>query len=112
MAYYKFFIGNEVYVSSIYKKAEQTDDSVVMLKDGRVGRINLVFKKGTTVSLLLKILHVENVYQFPEQIKMISSKTADDFEIVPAENVIKKMICIATSKETYLSELPNPYEGD
>lgn len=112
MAYYKFFSGNDVYFSSTYKKAEQTDDSVVMLKDGRIGRINLVFKMGVTVSLLLKILHVEQVYQFPKHIKMISRKTTDKFEIVPADNVHKKMICIATSKETYLSELPNPYEGD
>lgn len=112
MAYYKFFYGNDVFFSTTYKRAEQTDDTVVLLKDERIGRISLVFKKERAVSLLLKILQVGKVQQFPEHLKKIIKNVADKFEIVPAGNVLKKLVLITTTKESYISELPNQYEGD
>lgn len=112
MAYYKFFYGNDVYFSSTYKKAEQTDDTVVLLKDGRICRINLIFKTEAVVSLLLRILEVEHVDRLPDHILRVKKCTTDMFEVVPAENILKKLILISTTKESYTSELPNNFEGD
>lgn len=112
MAYYKFFHDNDVHFSTEYKRAAQTDDTMVQLKDERIGRINLIFKEKGTVSLLLKIFEIERVQQFPEHIKKISKNIEDRFEIVPAEDILQKLILITTAKESYVSELPNPYEGD
>lgn len=112
LAYYKFFYGNDVYFSSSYKRATQTDDSVVLLKDGRIGRISLIFKMGTTISLLLKMLAVEKVDQLPEHILRVTKSIIDKFEVVPAENISKKLLFISTTKDSFTSELPNPFEGD
>lgn len=85
---------------------------MVLLKDKRIAQIYLIFKENRTVSLLLKILETERVQQFPEHLKKISKNIPDKFEIVTAEDVLQKLIIITTSKENYVSELPNHYEGD
>lgn len=112
MAYYKFFFGNDVYFSTTYGRAVTTDDTTVLLKDGRVGQIQLIFKQNGAVLILLKILEIERVQTFPEHIQKISKGIPDKFEVVSAEEVAKKLLRITTIKENYISELPNSYEGD
>lgn len=112
MAYYKFFYGNDVYYSSTYERAEQTNDTVVLLKNGQIGQIRLIFIDKECVYVLLKILSVEAVDQFPSHIKKVCRNVVEGFLVVPAEDILLKLLLISTVKENYLSELPNQFEGD
>lgn len=112
MCYYKFFFKNNIYFSSTYLRAKQTNDTVVMLNDKRVGTISLIFECGGKVSLLIKILHVEQVQNFPTHIRKIRPDATDHVVKVSAEEISQKLLLITTAKEQYISELPNQYEGD
>lgn len=116
LAYFKFFYGNDVYFSSTYKRAEQTNDTMVLLKDERIGQIRLIFQEETTVFVLLKIFKIESVPLFPKHFKKICNKIDDEeddeFAKVSAEQVFKKLLLISTVNGNYLSELPNHFEGD
>lgn len=112
MAYFKFFYGNDVYFSSTYKRAEQTNDTMVLLKDERVGEIRLIFQEEETVFIVLKIFKTESVPQYPQHIKKMCKNIDDEFVKVPAEDVSQKLLLISTVNENYLSELPNQFEGD
>lgn len=112
MAYFKFFYKNDIYFSSTYKRAEQTNDTIVLLKDERIGVVNLIFVDNEIVSLLLKILQVEPVHKFPMHIKKIRLNVADEYVVVHAEEVNQKLLIISTSNESYVSKLPNQFEGD
>ncbi|KAJ6647760.1 hypothetical protein Bhyg_02983, partial [Pseudolycoriella hygida] len=48
-AYHKFFYENDVYYSTSYKRAEQTNDTVIMLKDQTVGQVELIFNDDEAV---------------------------------------------------------------
>lgn len=112
LAYYKFFYINNVYLSSTYKRAEQTNDTIVILKDKRIGVISLIFRDDEKVSILLKLLHVEPVPKFPVHIKKLCVNVEDEFVTVDAEEIIQKLLLISTRNVNYLSELPNQFEGD
>lgn len=112
MAYFKFFYGNDVYFSSTYKRAEQTNDTMVLLKDKRVGQISLIFQEDKTVFIVLKIIKTESVPKYPKHINKMCKNIVDEFVKVPAEDVSQKLLLISTVNENYLSELPNQFEGD
>lgn len=112
MAYHKFFHDNDVYYSITYKRAEQTNDTLVLMKDQSTGQIVLIFNDEGVVFLLVKILKTEPVHQFPAHIKKICKNSTDEFIIVRAEDVLEKLLLISTKNENYLSRLPNQYEGD
>lgn len=112
MACYKFFYGNDVYYSVTYERAVQTDDTMVLLKNGQIGQIRLIFVDKECVYVLLKILSVESVDQFPSHIQKVCRNVVETFLVVPAENILLKLLLISTVKESYLSELPNQFEGD
>ncbi len=112
MAHHKFFYGNDIFFSVTYQKAEQTDDTVVILKDQRIGIISLIFIETGSVCLLLQIIEVERVPNFPSHIKKICKSTVDSFENVQAEDILRKLLIISTMNERFITELPNQYEGD
>lgn len=112
MAYFKSFYENDVYFSTTYKRAEQTNDTVVLLKDKRVGQITLIFQENETVFILLKMFKTESVPQFPKHFTKICKNVEDEFDKVPAEEISQKLLLISTVSENYLSELPNQFEGD
>lgn len=111
-AYYKFFYGNDVFLSTSYKKAKQTDDTTVMLKDKRVGKISLIFKEEESVFLLLQMLDTERVPHFPSHIEKVSMKDEYRFEKIPAEDIQQKLLFISTLKENFITKIPNHYECD
>lgn len=112
MAYHKLFYGNDIFYSVTYQRAEQTDDTVVLLKGGCIGRISLIYEGTESVFLLLKVLEVQRVPNFPMHIKKVCKNKDDKFEIVRAENISQKLLLISTVNESYVTELPNQFEGD
>lgn len=112
MAYNKFFYGNDIFYSVTYKRAEQTDNTVVILKDQRIGIISLIFKETDSVFVLLKMLQTERVPNFPTHIKKICKNNVDVFKKIPAEEILQKLLLISTETESFITELPNQYEGD
>lgn len=112
MAYHKFFYGNDIFFSVTYEKAEQTDDTVVVLNDQRIGIISLIFIESESVFLLLQMIETERVPHFPLHIKKVCRKKVDSFEKVKAEDVLRKLLFISTVNESFITDLPNQYEGD
>ena len=111
-AYYKFYHDNDVYYSTTYKRAEQSNDTVVLLRDQTIGQIVLIFIGDGVVSILVKVLISEPVNKFPEHIKRIRRNLPEEFVIARADEVMEKLLLISTTSESYVSRLPNQYEGD
>ena len=111
-AHHKFFYDNDVYYSTTYKRAEQSNDTIVLLKDQTVGQIVLIFTDDGVVSMLVKIMIVEAINKFPAHIQKIRRSLTDEFVAVRADEVLEKMLLISTTNESYVSRLPNHYEGD
>lgn len=112
MAYHKLFYGNNIFFSTTYEKAEQTNDTVVILKDKRIGVISLIFEERESVFMILKMLKTERVSNFPAHIKKVCKNKEDNFEKVSAESILQKLLLISTIDECFVTELPNQYEGD
>lgn len=111
VAYNKFFYSNDVFYSSFYKQAKQTNDTVVCLNDGRFGYIVVIYEKDEKVYILLKIIFVDAVL-CPNHLKRITENQIDTYANIPADEVKEKCLIVNTSTESYISMLPNRFESD
>ncbi len=113
--YKKFFFSHDVFYSTSYRSSAereiQTNDTVVILKNGSIGQITRIYIHEEVVYVLLQKLSVESVASFPRHIKKVLTNTRD-FESVRADEIAEKMVLMSTSKETYVSHIPNRIEGD
>lgn len=83
-----------------------------MLKDKRVGIISLIFKENESVFMLLQMLDIESVPQFPSHVKKVSMNNERFFEKVPAEDILEKLVMISTVKVSFVTSIPNRFECD
>lgn len=112
LAYNKFFYLNDIFYSTFYKRAKQTNDSVVCLNDGRLGQIVSIYENAENeVYILLKIIIVEAV-PCPNHLKRISQTQVDTYATARADDVKEKCLIINISTESYISVLPNRFESD
>lgn len=109
--YKKFFYLNDIFYSTSYKISTKTNDTVVCLRDESYGQITRIYVKNGTVYLLLKKFCVEAAQYLPVQMKKVSLRNST-LQSVPVHEVSEKCILISTSKETYVSKLPNRIESD
>lgn len=111
LAYHKFCYSNDIYYSTFYKRAKQTNDSIICSKDGRFGEIVVIYENAETVYILLKIIFVE-VVPCPKHLKRITETQVDTYATIRADEVKEKCLIINTSTESYISTLPNKFESD
>lgn len=111
-AYMKFFHLDDIFYSTFYKRAKQTNDTVVCLNDGRFGEIVVIFENSDNqVSVLVKLLYVENVPGLIHM-KRIDQTQICTYTTVLANEVKEKCLIINSVKESYVSTLPNRFESD
>lgn len=114
--YKKFILNNDIYYSSSYKRAEQTNDTRVKLNDGTYCQIDLILELDGVVYLLVTTfdticnstitgIHVNSHLKLCE-ISSINKKC------VPISNILKKCIFISTSNFIVITEFPNRIECD
>lgn len=112
VAYNKFFYLNDVFYSAFYKRAKQTNDTVICLNDGRFGQIGVKYENAeNVVYILLKIIFVEAI-PGPSHLKRIIQTQVDTYVTAQAEEIKEKCLVISTSTESYISKLPNRFESD
>lgn len=112
VAYNKFFYLNDVFFSTAYKQAKQTNDTVVCLNDGSYGQIVVIYEndENDSVLILLKKTIVEPE-KCPIHLKRIIQANPT-YAIARADEVREKCVVIDTLKESYISVLPNTFESD
>lgn len=114
--YKKFIINNDIYYSSSYKRAKQTNDTCVKLIDGSYCQIDSIIQISEVVYLLVTIfdpVRESNIDGINEdshlKICMISSATK---KCVVTTSVLKKCIFVSTNNLIVITELPNKIECD
>lgn len=111
-AYNKFCFSKDVFYSTFYTRAKQTNDTMVCLNDGTFGQITVIYVSDeNSVRLLLKKFCVEQV-QYPRHLKRVVRAEIDCYEDVPADEILEKCLVVDTSTDSYISVLPNRFESD
>lgn len=95
--YKKFFFAGSVFFS-ISKNLKQTNDTIVKLKDGSFGEIQLIFKNGQpTVNILIKKL---KLCDQNEKSHLRSFTFTNTLVVIPIDNVLEKCVLISNGSET------------
>lgn len=113
--YKKFFFSHDVFYSTAYRASTdreiQTNDTVVILKNGSIGQITRIYIHDEVVYVVLEKFSVEPISSFPRHIKKVSVNSRN-LESVRADEIVDKMVFISTAKDSYVSHLPNRIECD